>query len=143
MTAPEPPQALLRSRGYIRLLVLAAVLGVVVSAAAYRLLALFSYLQQEIFTHLPHGLGFSSEPAWWPLPVLALGGVLAALTINSLPGRGGHSPAGGFKLHGPPTAAQLPGVVLAALATLSFGVGLGPGVPLIAIGGGAAVASAL
>ena len=139
MTAPEPPQALLRSRGYIRLLVLAAVLGVVVSAAAYGFLALVSYLQQEIFTHLPHGLGFSSEPAWWPLPVLALGGVLAALTINYLPGRGGHSPAGGFKLHGPPTAAQLPGVVLAALATLSFGVVLGPEMPLIAIGGGLAV----
>jgi len=109
MTAPEPPQALLRSRGYIRLLVLAAVLGVVVSAAAYGFLALVSYLQQEIFTHLPHGLGFSGEPAWWPLPVLALGGVLTALTINYLPGRGGHSPAAGFKLHGPPTAAQLPG----------------------------------
>ena len=139
MTAPESPQALLRSRGYVRLLVLAALLGVVVSAAAYGFLALVNYLQQEIFTHLPHGLGFAAEPAWWPLPVLVLGGVLAALAIVYLPGRGGHSPADGFKLHGPPTAVQLPGVILAALVTLSFGVVLGPEMPLIAIGGGLAL----
>jgi H+/Cl- antiporter ClcA len=138
MTVPDP-QALLRSRGYVRLLVLAAVLGVVVSAAAYGFLALVSYLQQEIFTHLPHGLGFSGEPAWWPLPVLVAGGLLVALAINYLPGHGGASPAGGFKLHGPPTAGQLPGVILAALATLCFGMVLGPEMPLIAIGGGLAV----
>lgn len=136
---PQSPQALLRSRSYIRLLVLAAVLGVVVSAAAYGFLALVSYLQKEIFTHLPHGLGFSAEPAWWPLPVLDVGGALTALAIVFLPGRGGPSPADGFKLHGPPTPAQLPGVILAALATLSFGAVLGPEMPLILIGGGLAV----
>ena len=52
------PRALLRSRSYVRLLVVAAVLGVPVSAAAYGFLALVDYLQKEIFTHLPHGLGF-------------------------------------------------------------------------------------
>jgi chloride channel protein, CIC family len=139
MTTPESPQDLLRSRSYVRLLVLAALLGVVVSAAAYGFLALVNYLQQEIFTHLPHGLGFSAEPAWWPVPVLAVGGVLSALAIVYLPGKGGPSPAGGFKLHAPPSPAQLPGVILAALATLSFGVVLGPEMPLILIGGGLAV----
>ena len=54
------------------LLVLAAILGVPISAA-YGFLALVSYLQKEIFTHLPHGLGFSTEPVWWPLPALARG----------------------------------------------------------------------
>jgi H+/Cl- antiporter ClcA len=72
---PSDPLALLRSRDYLRLLMVAAVLGVPVSAAAYGFLALVSYLQKEIFTHLPHGLGFSAEPLWWPLPVLAVGGV--------------------------------------------------------------------
>src|SRR5215475_8699858 len=136
MTAPESPQALLRSRGYVRLLVLAALLGVVVSAAAYGFLALVNYLQQEIFTHLPHGLGFATEPMWWPLPVLAVGGVLAALAIHYLPGRGGPSPAGGFNMHGPPGPAELPGVIFAALATLVFGAVLGPEMLLILIGGG-------
>ena len=83
--------ALLRSRSYLQLLALAALLGVPVSAAAYGFLALVTYLQNEIFTHLPHGLGFSAEPLWWPVPVLAAGGVLAGLAIRYLPGRGGPS----------------------------------------------------
>jgi len=137
--SPPDPVALLRSRSYLRLLILAAILGVPISAAAYGFLALVSYLQKEIFTHLPHGLGFSTEPAWWPLPVLVVGGVLAALAIRYLPGRGGASPAHGFALHAPPTPAQLPGVILAALATLAFGIVLGPEMPLIALGGGLGV----
>ena len=136
---PADPVALLRSRAYVQLLVVAAVLGVPVSAAAYGFLALVDYLQKEIFTHLPHGLGFTTEPVWWPLPVLAVGGVLAALAIRYLPGRGGPSPAGGFKMHGPPAPEQLPGVIFAALATLVFGAVLGPEMPLILIGGGLVV----
>ncbi|MBO0816233.1 MAG: chloride channel protein [Actinobacteria bacterium] len=127
---------MLRSRAYVQLLVVAAILGVPVSAAAYGFLALVNYLQEEIFTHLPHGLGFTAEPVWWPLPVLAAGGVLTALAIRFLPGRGGPSPAGGFQMHGPPAPAELPGVILAALATLVFGAVLGPEMPLILIGGG-------
>jgi chloride channel protein, CIC family len=127
---------MLRSRSYLGLLLLAALLGVPVSAVAYGFLALVSYLQKEIFTHLPHGLGFHSAPLWWPLPVLAVGGVLTALAIRYLPGRGGPSPAGGFGMHPPPTPAQLPGVILAALATLIFGAVLGPEMPLILLGGG-------
>jgi H+/Cl- antiporter ClcA len=138
---PADPVTMLRSRSYLGLLVLAAILGVPVSAVAYGFLALVSYLQKELFIHLPHGLGFSTEPVWWPLPMLAVGGVLAALAIQFLPGRGGPSPADGFKLHGPPTPIQLPGVILAALATLIFGAVLGPEMPLILIGGGLAALS--
>ena len=133
------PQTLLRSRGYVGLLVVAAIIGVPVSAAAYGFLALVDYLQKEIFSHLPHGLGFQAVPVWWPLPVLALGGLLIALAIRYLPGRGGPSPAGGFKMHGAPAIAELPGVVLAALATLVFGTVLGPEMPLILLGGGLAL----
>ena len=137
--SPPDPVALLRIRSYLRLLILAAILGVPISAVAYGFLALVSYLQKEIFTHLPHGLGFSTEPVWWPLPVLVVGGVLAGLAIRYLPGNGGASPAHGFALHAPPTAVQLPGVIFAALATLAFGVVLGPEMPLIALGGGLGV----
>ena len=85
--ASQNPAVLLRSRSYLRLLVLAAILGAPISVVAYGFLALVSYLQKEIFTHLPHGLGFSTEPVWWPLPVLAVGGVLAGFAIRYLPGR--------------------------------------------------------
>jgi len=139
VTSPPDPFALLRSRGYIALLVLAAIIGVPVSAAAYGFLKLVGVLQKWLFTDLPKELGFHGTPAWWPLPLLAAAGVLVALAITYLPGTGGHSPADGFKAGGAPTPIELPGVVLAALATLSLGVVLGPEAPLIAIGGGLGV----
>ena len=87
MTTPQDPLVLLRSKSYVILLILAAVLGAPVSAAAYGFLALVSYLQREIFTHLPNGLGFHGEPPWWPLPVLAVAGLLVAPAIGSCRGR--------------------------------------------------------
>ena len=141
MPGPAPdldPMAVLRSRGYVALLVLAAVIGVPISAAAYGFLALLTSLQEWVFTDLPEALGFERAPLWWPLPPLALAGLLVGLTIRSLPGRGGHSPADGLVATGAPSPAELPGVVLAALASLSLGVVLGPEAPLIALGGGLA-----
>src|SRR6266700_2225037 len=140
MTTPSDPLALLRSRSYVALLVLAAVIGVPVSAAAYFFLALVSKLQEWIFTDLPKGLGFHAEPLWWPVPPLLLAGLLVAVAIRYLPGKGGHSPADGFKAGaGPPSPIELPGILLAALATLSLGVVLGPEAPMIALGGGLGV----
>lgn len=133
------PVALLRSRGYLVLLAFAAVLGVPISAAAYGFLALVDYLQKEIFVQLPHAFGYPAAPMWWPLPVLLTGGVTVALAIRYLPGDGGPSPAPGFKLHPPPAPVQLPGIIVASVATLSFGVVLGPELPLIALGGGVGV----
>jgi H+/Cl- antiporter ClcA len=124
----------------VALLALAAIIGVPISAAAYFFLALVSKLQVWIFTDLPKDVGFHSEPLWWPVPPLLLAGVLVSLTIRYLPGKGGHSPADGFKVGGgPPVPIELPGVLLAAFATLSLGVVLGPEAPLIALGGGLGV----
>jgi chloride channel protein, CIC family len=136
--ATPDPMAVLRSRSYVGLLVLAAVLGVPVSAAAYGFLALVSGLQEWLFTDLPEALGFDGAPRWWPLPLLALAGLLVGLTIRYLPGRGGHSPADGFKAGGVPSPGELPGIAIAALATLSLGAVLGPEAPLIALGAGLA-----
>jgi H+/Cl- antiporter ClcA len=127
---------LLRSRAYLRLLVVAAVLGVPISALAWAYLALVSKLQHWLFTTLPSDLGFRSAPLWWAFPVLAAGGVLVALSIVFLPGTGGHSPADGFKAGGVFPPRELAGIALAALATLAFGAVLGPEAPLIALGGG-------
>jgi H+/Cl- antiporter ClcA len=136
VTAPSDPLAPLRSRSYVALLALAAIVGVVVSVVAYGFLALVSKVQGWIFTSLPRDLGFHAEPVWWPIPPLVIAGVLVALTIRYLPGTGGHSPADGFKVGGAPSPIELPGVVLAALATLCLGVVLGPEAPLVALGGG-------
>jgi H+/Cl- antiporter ClcA len=136
---PSDPLALLRSRSYVRLLLLAALIGVPVSAVAYGFLKLVAVLQEAVFEALPEGLGFDAAPTWWPVPTLALSGLLTACAIRSLPGRGGHSPADGFKTSGPWPAEAIPGVMLAALATLSFGAVLGPEAPLILIGSGLGV----
>jgi H+/Cl- antiporter ClcA len=138
-TPPPDPQALLRSRSYVRLLVLAALLGVPVSAVAYGYLELVDWLQESLFTDLPETLGFDSAPVWWPLPLLALSGLLAGLAVRYLPGTGGHSPADGFKTGAPLPPIELPGVLFASLATLAFGAVLGPEAPLIAMGSGLGV----
>jgi H+/Cl- antiporter ClcA len=138
--SPPDPAALLRSRGYLTLLVLAAIIGAPISVVAYGFLTLVSKLQQWIFTDLPKGLGFDGAPLWWPVPFLALAGLLVALTLRHLPGTGGHSPADGLQAGGPPPGpVDLPGIFLAALVTLSLGVVLGPEAPLIALGGGLGV----
>jgi H+/Cl- antiporter ClcA len=137
VSPPSPdPVAVLRSRSYVGLLVLAGLLGVPISAAAYGFLALVTGLQDWLFTDLPEALGFDRAPWWWPLPLLALAGILVGLTIRYLPGRGGHSPADGFKPGGVPTPIEIPGIAIAALATLSLGAVLGPEAPLIALGAG-------
>ena len=92
-----------------------------------------------MFETLPGDLGFDSQPAWWPIPLLALSGLLVALTIRNLPGTAGHKPAEGFKASGPVPPIELPGIIFASFATLSLGVVLGPEAPLIAIGSGLGV----
>jgi H+/Cl- antiporter ClcA len=128
--------ATFRSRGYLVLLALAALFGVPVSAAAYLFLVAANKLQGWLYTQLPGQLGFHGVPAWWPFPVLILGGVLVAAAIRYLPGTGGHEPADGLKVGGVARAAELPGIALAALITLGSGAVLGPEAPLIALGGG-------
>jgi H+/Cl- antiporter ClcA len=138
--APAPdPTAVVKSRNYIILLVLGAIIGVPVATVAYFFLDAVSRVQTEVFTDLPKSLGFHGEPLWWPLPWLTLSGFLVALAIRYLPGTGGHEPSEGFKSGGPVQPVELFGIIAAAFATLSLGVVLGPEAPLIAIGSGLGV----
>ncbi len=136
---PNDPTKLFKSRSYVALLVLGAVIGAPIATLAYFFLDAVGKVQTAIFTDLPGHLGFHGEPLWWPLPWLALSGVLVALTIRHLPGTGGHEPSAGFQAGGPVAPIDLFGVIAAAFATLSLGVVLGPEAPLIAIGSGLGV----
>jgi H+/Cl- antiporter ClcA len=136
--ASPDPVAMLRSPKYAGLLVLAALVGVPISAAAYYFLQVVGLLQHLVYTVLPRALGLGA-PLWWPVPVLAVAGLLVGAAIRRLPGNGGHSPIEGFATGGVPDPADLPGVVLASLAGLGLGVVLGPEAPLIALGGGLGV----
>lgn len=127
------------SKRFVGLLLIVSIIGVIVSAAAWCFLELIYQLQQELYTHLPHALGYSSAPVWWPLPVLAVCGVVVALAITRLPGDGGHLPANGLAAGGAPHPEYLPSVLLAGLGTIGFGMVLGPEAPLIALGSGVAL----
>lgn len=137
--ATPSPLELLRSRSYTGLLILAAVVGAPVAVLAFFFLKLVAELQHYLYERLPGELGFGHEPLWWPLPLLILAGVTVALAIHRLPGIGGHKPAEGLQMAGRPRPVELPGALLAALATLGFGAVLGPEAPLIFLGGGLGV----
>jgi H+/Cl- antiporter ClcA len=133
-SSPDPA-SILRSKRFIPVLVLAAVVGVVASLIAWGFLELLHNLQTWVFTDLPDGLGFDSTPLWWSLPVLAIAGLITAFAIVRLPGQGGHVPAEGLN-PAPTQPIELPGVIVAATATIGLGLVLGPEAPLIAMGGG-------
>ena len=121
------------------LLVLGAIVGIPVAAVAFFFLEAVGEAQEYLFDTLPGELGFDSQPSWWPIPLLAVSGLLVSLTIRYLPGTAGHKPAEGFKTSGAVQPIELPGIILAAFTTLSLGVVLGPEAPLIAIGSGMGV----
>ncbi len=130
----------MRSKQFVALLVIVAVIGIIVSLAAWCFLELIYQIQQELYVHLPNAVGYTNgPPLWWSLPVLGIAGLLVALAIIRLPGQGGHLPAKGLAAGGPAKPVNLPGVILAGLATIGSGLVLGPEAPLIALGAGGAV----
>jgi H+/Cl- antiporter ClcA len=135
--ATPDPLAILRSRSFIAVLVLAAVIGVVVSFVSWAFLELVHYTQQGLFTDLPEDFGWDSIPWWWYLVVLGVAGLPVAFAIDRLPGAGGHVPAHGLQMGGNQPSV-VAGVVLAGWASIGFGVVLGPEAPLITVGAGLA-----
>jgi chloride channel protein, CIC family len=129
------PIALLVSRRFLVLLALAAVVGLAVSVVAWGFLELTHNVEDWVYDDLPGAFGFDGgAPTWWPLPVLAIAGALTAVAIKRLPGNGGHVPAEGLNA-GLIQPRELPGVLLAAIASIGLGAVVGPEAPLIALGG--------
>ena len=89
---------MLRSRGFVVLLVFAAVVGLFVSVASWAFLELVHQLQLAVFSDLPDALGYTTMPDWWPIPILVLAGIPVAFAMVKLPGNGGHIPAHGLQV---------------------------------------------
>jgi H+/Cl- antiporter ClcA len=124
------------NRRFAAVLVFVAIVGVITSLAAWCFLELVHQIQTWVFTDLPKDLGYDGgAPNWWYLVALGVAGVITAAAITRLPGNGGHTPANGLSTEqlGPEA---MPGVILAALASIGLGAVVGPEAPLIALGGG-------
>ncbi len=128
----------IRRQDLLRVVLSSVLVALPVSLGAVGFLALVNQTQDWVWQTLPADLGYNTPPWWWPVPWLALAGLLVGAAVVTLPGRGGHVPANGMS--GAPTEpSYVPGVALAALAGLPLGAVLGPEAPLIGLGMGAAV----
>jgi H+/Cl- antiporter ClcA len=117
---------------YLRTLLLAALVGVSVAFAAVLFQTAIQDVIDVVWKDVPDWLGWSEPAAWYVVLVPALAGVLVA-GARRLPGRGGHSPLEGLSM-APIRPLDLVSILLAGLATLGFGLVLGPEAPLIALG---------
>ncbi len=122
----------------LRVIGASLVVAIPISLVAMGFLELINAMQTWVWQSAPSALGYETAPWWWAIPWLVLAGALVAAAISTFPGRGGHIPAHGTA--GAPILPQyVPGVLLAALASLPFGAVLGPEAPLIGMGTGLAV----
>ena len=113
------------------LLLLSVGLGVGGALAASLFLLAQTALQQAIWVDLPGRLGLGTS-SWWYVVVALLVGALIVRLAQRLPGHTGGGPLEGFHFDTGPGI--IVSVVVAALATLAFGMVLGPEAPLIACG---------
>ena len=130
---PEPA-TIMRSRQFLGLLVLAGVVGIVASFAAWCFLELVHEVQDGVYKDLPQTLGYETTrlvatPCALPRRPLGCACGLAAARSRRPHPRPGLNPS-------PTQPVELPGVVLAAVAGIGLGTVLGPEAPLIALGGG-------
>ena len=126
----EQADATMRSKAFVGLLVVVAVIGVVVSIAAWCFLEAIFQIQQELYVHLPHAVGYQNgPPKWWSLPVLAVGALIVAVAITRLPGDGGHIPAKGLVDRRPLGPGIVPGVRPGGVGDDRLRAGARPGGP--------------
>jgi len=114
-----------------RLLGLAVVVGIVAAIGATAFLWLVHELQTLVFASLPDAMGYASAPWWWAAILLLVGATLVAIA-QRLPGHTGSGPLTGFHFDNP--LRIVPSILMAATASLVFGIALGPEAPLIVLG---------
>ena len=128
-TAPTAPAG----RDYVRLIALAAAIGIPAALLAAVFLALVHELEGWLWDDLPDALDYASAPWFLVIGLPVVGALIVVAARKFLPGDGGHSPLGGLSNEPTPVRNAL-GVALAALGTLGFGAVLGPEMPIIALG---------
>ena len=129
----NPPQAPPSAAEYLRLVGIAALIGIPAALAAALFLGLIHGLEDWLWDELPASLGYAAPPWFLVLGLPVIGALLVIVARTFLPGDGGHRPLEGLSA-APTPPSFVPGVVLAAAGTLAFGAVLGPEGPVIALG---------
>ncbi len=135
----ETPAALYTAGNLIRLAFLGAVIGIPAALVAFAFFSLVHVLEHALWTELPAALGEATPPWYLVIGLPVIGGLIVAVARLLLPGDGGTPPLAGLS-HAPTAVRYVPGVALAAIGTLSFGLVLGPEAPVIALGSAVGVA---
>lgn len=118
---------------YLRLIALAAAIGIPAALVAALFLAVVHWIESWLWDDLPALIGYT-EPPWFLLIGLPLLGAVVVLAARLfLPGDGGAPPLRGLEVDAT-SPRNVPGVVIAALGTLPFGAILGPEMPVVALG---------
>ena len=140
----EDPTSTLLSKGFLVLLaIIAAVVGVLRLLAAWCFVELIYQIQRELYTHLPNALGYHNGP-----PILVVASDFGDRRVDRrvrdhCPGDGGHVAAEGLQGRWRPDRPddRSRRRCWPALASIGMGAVIGPEAPLIALGGGLAVAT--
>ena len=129
----------LSGSAYLRLVALGALVGIPAGFIAALFLGFVHELEHWLWVDLPDALGESSPPWYLVVGLPVVGAAIVIVARLLLPGDGGHPPLEGHAPHVTPVA-YAPGVALAAIGTLAFGMVLGPEAPVIALGAAVALA---
>lgn len=117
----------------LRLVLLGAAIGIPAALAAIAFFTAVHYLEEIVWDGLPAALGETTAPWYLVVFLPVVGAAIVAVARLALPGDGGRSPLAGMS-HGATPVAYVPGIVVAALGTLGFGLVLGPEAPVMAVG---------
>jgi H+/Cl- antiporter ClcA len=123
----------------VRLTLVGALVGIPAALVALAFFTAVHYLEAWLWTDLPAALGMTEPPWYLVIGLPVVGALVVAAARLLLPGDGGHSPLDGINTK-PTPIRYAPGVALAALGTLPFGLVLGPEAPVIALGSATALA---
>ena len=133
-SAPTQPTP----REYLHTILLAAAVGIPAAVVAALFLGAVHYFEHWLWVDLPDALGEASPPWYLVVGLPFVGAVIVLVARLWLPGDGGHEPLEGVSM-APTPISHVPGIAIAALATLSFGLVLGPEAPVVALGGAIAI----
>lgn len=112
-------------------LVPAALVGVAAGLALLVFEGAVHLIEHLLWDRLPDSLDGAEGSRWWMFAVLAVGGLVVGVVLRFVPGHGGHDPATEGLMGEPMPIRHVPGLLVAALLTLAFGVSLGPEAPLL------------